>query len=148
MVEVPCRLGEQFRAGGGGLWTLTEISFYKWGGSPAGNINVGTRDRWKRGRMTTQTIYAQQTSAETRYTAALPDEAVEGAPLALLGLDTDAVGRLQAIQLTEHGGHRYVIYYGREPGSPPTYIKSEVLDQLFQEILPRRAINVDLKSFL
>lgn len=147
-VEVPCRLGERFAAvGGGDPYLLTEISFYKWDGYPAGNVNVGTRERWKRGRMTTQTIYARQRSAEVRYTIELPDRLVTGCPLRELGLDTDAVGRLQAIRLEDHGKHRYIIYYGMEPGSAPDFVRTEELDRIFREVLPRRAVDIDLKNY-
>ena len=148
IVQAPCRLGESFLSGPGGPWKLTEISFYKWEDAPAGNINVGERLKTRRGISTAQTIYAQQTSAEVRHSIELPDSFVTGGPLRALGMDTDAVGRLQGIQLTEHSGHQYIVYYGMEFGGTPAFLHSRELDRLFADILPQRAVAVDLKTFL
>lgn len=61
--------------------------------------------------------------------------------------DTDAVGHLQGLGLTEDGWE-YHIYFGKDYGGPREAVRTEKLDELFKPVLPLHAVSIDLKNYL
>jgi len=78
----------------------------------------------------------------------IPDALViPGYPLRELGMDTDAVGHLQGLNLTKDGWE-FHIYFGKDYGGPRKSVRTAVLDKLFKPLLPLHAVEVRLDDFL
>lgn len=153
-VCAPCRLGERFRCEKPFLPSvamLTGLNFFYWNNGGHGTTLCGKRNLESEQEHTS--FFDPDDAVEGHVIAfELPDDMIRpGYPLRELGLDTDAVGRLQGVMLrnTPLGyAWEYVIYYGKDYGGPRKCVRTEVLDKLFAPVLPRRRVDVDLKEYL
>lgn len=152
-VEAPCRLGERFSYDGvvmckRGRFVLTGLDFFAWSTPGMQGVTLcGKRDpenRWEN----TSFFDPKDPAEGIRIRFSIPDAMIRpGYPLRELGIDTDAVGHLQGLGLTEDGWE-YHIYFGKDYGGPRKSVRTDKLDQLFKPVLPLHAVQVDLKNYL
>ena len=96
----------------------------------------------------TSFCYPEDPEEGVQISFGIPDAIIRpGYPLRKLGLDTDAVGHLQGLGLTEDGWE-YHIYFGNCYGGPRQSVRTETLDELFRPVLPLRAVQVKLEDYL
>ena len=151
-IGVPCRLGEQFHTRP--PYTirardpyLTGLGFFFWESQMhPGTTLYGKRD--PRNEQEHTGFYHPEDALEGCVICLeLPDELfIPGYPLRELGIETAAVGRVGGVVLTEEGW-TYYIYHGKDYGGPLKQMKTDVLDELFAPVLPKR-VCIDLRSFL
>lgn len=150
-IEAPCRLGERFRCEQSfheGRFTLTGLDFFYWNSQTMPGVTLcGKRDSGNC-RENTAFFYPKDAAEGVRIAFEIPDALViPGYPLRELGLDTDAVGHLQGLGLTEDGW-AYHVYSGKSYGGPRREVRTEELDKLFEPVLPLHAVRVNLSDFL
>lgn len=154
LIQAPCRLGERFHCEKPFLPSaavLTALDFFYWTNGGRGTTLCGKRNPDNE-QEHTAFFYPKDAAEGVRIEFELPDEMFQpGYPLRKLGIDTNAVGRVQSIALCQSGTERrweYAIYYGKEYGGPRKTVHSDVLDELFAPVLPARAVNINLKDYL
>lgn len=152
-VEAPCRLGERFSYDGvvmckRGRFVLTGLDFFAWSMPGMQGVALLGKHDLEDKQENTSFCFPEDPEEGVQVSFSIPDAMIRpGYPLRELGIDTDAVGHLQGLGLTEDGWE-YHIYFGKDYGGPRKSVRTEKLDQLFKPVLPLRAVQVDLKNYL
>lgn len=153
-VECPCRMGERFSCKkaflgmGIGRFVLTGLDFFAWSKPGMQGVALCGKKEPKNKQENTSFCYPEDPEEGVRISFSIPDAIIRpGYPLRELGLDTDAMGHLQGLGLTEDGWE-YHIYFGNCYGGPRQSVRTEKLDELFRPVLPIRAVQVKLEDFL
>ncbi|MCQ2439459.1 MAG: hypothetical protein MJ074_06830 [Oscillospiraceae bacterium] len=151
-MQAPCRLGERFRVKKAWMFkgnpvTLTGLDLFKWSSSTMPDTTFCFKRDPRNEREHTGFCHPNDLATGVNIELELDDAAIEpGYPLRKLGMDTDAVGHLSGVLLTEDGW-AFKISRGRHYGEPLEYVRTEVLDRLFAPVLPQK-IHVDAMTFL
>ncbi len=152
-VKAPCRMGEMFSYDGivqasRGKFVLTGLTFFAWSTPGMEGVTLCAKRDPDSKQECTRFYEPKQAAEGVRIAFDIPDEIISpGYPLRELGLNTDAVGYLQGLSLTDNGWE-YHIYYGRSYGGPREAVRTEKLDRIFKPVLPLHAVQVDLKNYL
>lgn len=153
-IAVPCRLGERFSCRKAlfvfekGRFVLTGLDFFAWSKPGMQGVALLGKHDPKNKQENTSFCYPEDPEEGVQISFGIPDDIIRpGYPLRKLGLDTDAVGHLQGLGLTEDGWE-YHIYYGEDYGGPRKSVRTETLDELFRPVLPLRAVRVKLEDYL
>lgn len=152
-VQAPCRLGERFSYDGvvtcqRGRFVLTGLTFFVWSDPDHAGTTLCAKREPKNDQEHTRFYSTEDPTEGIRIKFELPDEMfVPGYPLRELGMDTDAVGHLQGVGLTEDGWEFHV-YYGRSYGGTRMSVRTAVLDSLFAPVLLPKAVDLDVREFL
>ena len=153
-IAVPCRLGERFSCRKAlfalekGRFVLTGLDFFAWSTPGMQGVALLGKHHPEDQSENTSFCYPEDPEEGVQISFGIPDAIIRpGYPLRKLGLDTDAVGHLQGLGLTEDGWE-YHIYFGNCYGGPRQSVRTEKLDELFRPVLPIRAVQVKLEDFL
>lgn len=151
-IEAPCRIGGRFTCEK--PWHihrrfyLTGLSFFYWESQIFPGVTLGGKNDPKNAKENTAFFRPDDVLEGVAVEFEVPDKLfIPGCPLREMGMNTDAVGHLQGLNLCEEGWEYYV-YYGKSYGGPMTRIRTDVLDKLFDPVLPLRAVQVNLKNYL
>lgn len=150
-IEAPCRLGERFSCEQSFRWgkfVLTGLDIFFWNSKTMPGVTLcGKRDIGN-SRENTNFFYPGDAAEGIHIAFEIPDEIVKpGYPLRELGMHTDAAGHLGGLNLTEDGWE-YYIYYGKSYGGPLERVRTDVLDKLFDQVLPLHAVRVNAMDYL
>ena len=149
-VEAPCRLGERFTcetSWSRGRFVLTGVDLFRWESRVSPDtVLCGKKDPYA--KLEHISFFDPKDAVEgVRFCVEIPDEMIiPGFPLRRLGMDSDAVGRLRSVLWTAEGW-AFGISYGKDYGGRLERVRTQVLDQLLEPLLPRRAVQVDWKTF-
>ena len=152
-VECPCRLRERFSYDGVVMcererFVLTGLDFFAWSTPGMSGVTLCAKRDPERKDENTRFYDPKDPAEGIRIAFDIPDAMIRpGFPLRELGLDTDAVGHLQGLGLTEDGWE-YHIYFGNCYGGPRQSVRTEKLDELFRPVLPLHAVQVKLEDYL
>ena len=150
-VEAPCRLGERFnceKVTKKGRFYLTGMNFFLWNWPGHADMTLYGKHHADNEQEHTQFFDPKDPEEGVVVSFEIPDKMiVPGYPLRELGLETNAVGRLHGLVLTEDGWG-YYISYGRTYGNPLELVRTPKLDKLFDPVLPLHAVQVNLRDFL
>lgn len=152
-IEAPCRIGERFSYDGDvtgkrGRFVLTGLDFFAWSTPGQSGVTLCAKKEPENKQENTRFYQPEDPAEGIRITFELPDDLfVPGYPLRELGMETDAMGYLQGVALTEDGWEFHV-YYGKSYGGTRVGVRTETLDRLFAPVLLPRAVDLDLRNFL
>ena len=137
-IKSPCKLGHMFsvrRKRERVPVVLTGLTFYWWESCPHPGAALLSKKDIKRDRLADM-YHAEDTYEGEIIVFEVPDELFrKGYPLREIGLDTDAVGYIQCLRLTEDSWE-YRVFFGNEGVGTTDWVRTEELDRLFAPILP------------